>query len=721
MALSRERPFKFNSPLGDLLLFHEMRGTEQLGRVSGYTVHLLSPAPDIDLADLIGETVSVSVDLTPYCLDKRYFHGHVVRFQREGKHGSYFVYSAHIAPWLWLLSYSANCRIFQDMTVPDIIKDVFRQHGMFDFEEALTCNYPQRDYVAQYDETDLEFVSRLMEDVGIYYFFKHTETKHILVLADSCSAHTKPSGYEAVLMSAAGRNAREDRIDRWGRWLELQSGGVALSDYDFTKPRVPLLAKRVAADPHPRADFEVYRYPGNHKQTAEGEKICQRHLEELHARYEQMGGAGNVRGLGSGHLFELVNEALDGERHEYLVDFASYELSGGVYETSDGSESESSFRVQLSVLASQRPFRPERRFKPKKVAGPQTATVVGKEGEEIWTDEYGRVKVKFHWDRTDPRDETSSCWLRVAQPWAGRQWGAIHIPRIGSEVIVDFLDGDPDRPIITGSLYNADNMPPYKLPDNQTRTGIKTRSIKDGTADNFNEISFEDKKGEEELHVQAERDHTVNVKRNESISVGGDRSLTVVGNHSVAIEGKGQSPVHSTVNVTGKHTLDASDTIKLQAPTSITLECGGSAIVLEPGKITLTAGGGAKIVLDADTLTMASGGGLTKHTADVLHQSSAGSRITLDANVEATAVAGAKLKLDANVLAQSTPGSKVHLDAAALMQGTSSAAVTGASEATLTAGGTVKASPAGVEASGTKVDVTGAGLVNIAGSIVKIN
>jgi type VI secretion system secreted protein VgrG len=336
--------------------------------------------------------------------------------------------------------------------------------------------------------------------------------------------------------------------------------------------------------------------------------------------------------------------------------------------------------------------------------------VVGPSGEEIYTDKFGRVKVQFDWDRLGQNDEESSCWIRVAQIWAGKQWGAMHIPRIGQEVIVEFLDGDPDRPIITGRVYNNDNMPPYTLPDNKTQSGIKSRSSKGGSASNFNEIRFEDLKGKEELHIQAELDMSTNVKRNQTLYVGGDQNITIHGNQSISVHGTDEKtgkklPVQSTTSVTGKHTFDASDTIKIQAPTSITLECGGSTIIMVPGSITITAGGGAKLVLDANALTQANGGGKTLHDANVLHQSNAGAKIVLDSNALAQSVPGAKVLLDANVLAQSVPGSTLVLDANATLTGTAKASVNGAAEALLAAGGSVKSSPAGVEISGAMVKV----------------
>ncbi len=703
---------RFLSPLGDQLLFRHMDAEEELGRPFKYDLTLLSERGDLSLGDLLGQVVTVELDLpgdtpTPNA-GMRYFNGYVTRFSRQGAYRQFHVYLATVRPWLWLLTRASNCRIFQNKTVPEIIKEVFRSHGLTDFKESLTGDYVAHDYVVQYRETDFNFVSRLMEHEGIYYFFTHEAAKHTLVLADSVSAHNTVPGYEEIPYIRPGslQQSLPDHLDDWGISQQIEPGTVFLNDFNFETPQLGLLTQYSAPNPHEKSDYEVYDYPGDYGKSKDGEGYARLRMEELNARYERVSGGGNARGISVGALFEPTSLPLDADNREYLLAAARIAIEGPDYETQEGAREDEVFRCVFVAIDSKRPFRTARTTPRPTVAGPQTATVVGQSGEEIWTDKYGRVRVQFHWDREGANDENSSCWVRVAQVWAGSQWGAMHIPRIGQEVIVDFLEGDPDKPIVTGRVYNDANMPPYALPDNKTQSGIKSRSSKGGQPQNFNEIRFEDLKGKEELHIQAEKDMSTLVKANESLSVGGDRSVSVTGNQSVTISGKGQSPIHSSTKVTGKYDLDVSDTIHIKAPTSITLECPGSTLVMEPGKITITAGGGAKLVLDANALTQASGGGKTLHDANVLHQSNA----------------GAKVVLDANVLAQSVPGSKVSLDSNATMQGTASAKVQGASDATLTAGaGTVQTSGAGVAASGPKVDISGSGMVNIAGGIVKIN
>jgi type VI secretion system secreted protein VgrG len=699
-----------------------MEGTEQLGRTFFFTVHLLSLDPDIVLANLIGQTVSVSIDLSPQSAAPRYFHAHVIHFQREGKLGNYYAYSAHLAPWLWLLSYAADCRIFQNVSIPDIVMAVFRQHAIADFDDSrLTGTYAKLDYVTQYDETDLAFVSRLMEDAGIYYYFEHHKDKHTLVLADSYSAHHKATGYEEIpLLETTVRGGRTtDYLDRWSRWNELRPGAVVLTDYDFEKPRVPLEAQRVAPNPHAKADFEVYQYPGNYDERSIGEDICRRRLDEFNANYEKMGGSGNVRGLGVGNLFDLVVPPPGASQHEYLVDFASYDLRVGGYETKASANADNVFFVHFTVLDSKRQFRPERRFKPKKMPGPQTATVVGKSGEEIWTDKYGRVKVQFHWDRKGKNDENSSCWIRVAQVWAGKQWGAMHIPRIGQEVIVEYLDGDPDRPLITGRLYNADNMPPYDLPANQTQSGIKSRSSKGGTANNFNEIRFEDLKGKEELHIQAERDESTLVKRNQSTSVGADRSVSVGGNHTVSVTGtqtttitKKETQTYNAeremkVALTNLDEITGAHTGKYHAGRTETVEKGDTLTVVGSDK-TVTVHGEYNTLADTQYKVVEGEANILFMKDKEIIVNNGKCEISLSAG-EATVLAPDSLTLKCG-------------DASITLKKDGSIEINGKEKVNLSGGGsTVGLERAGATMKGKKVGVTGEAVTEIMGALIKIN
>jgi len=652
-------------------------------------------------------------------------------------------YLAILNPQLSIFDYTRDCRILFDGDSPTHVTKVLADRDFTDVESSALQNTPyrKREYTVQYRETDLNFIQRLLEEDGIYYFFRHAEKTHTLIMADSASAHAPVPGYESVLYQPKQQKQHRAKEHFWSLTAagSLYPGKFSvLRGYDPTQPRPqkPQIEEASSTAAKPGAGFEDYDYPGGLSEKADAETEAMVRFESDHVMNTLIEVEGNTMGLGVGDLVKLAKpdesefnpfwDAADFTK-EYLITSATYSISINQYETGDVADSDEPFKATYSLLDSQSPFHPARTaFKPR-IEGPQTALVVGPEDEEIYTDKYGRVKVQFDWDRLGKRDQDSSIWVRVAQVWAGKQWGAIHIPRIGQEVIVDFLDGDPDRPIITGRVYNQDNMPPYGLPDNMTQSGIKSRSTKKGTADNFNEIRFEDLKGKEELHIQAELDMSTNVKRNQTLYVGGDQNVTVHGNQTISVHGTDEKtgkklPVQSVTQVTGKHTFDASDTIKIQAPTSITLECGGSTIVMVPDKITLTAGGGATVVLDANALTQASGGGMTLHDANVCHEAAGGGKILIDANVKAESAGGGQMLIDANVTAESAGGSKVQLDTNAAMEGAVNASVTGGVEASLAgAAGNVKADPAGVACAGPKVDLSGQAMVSVAGAMVKIN
>jgi len=544
---------------GKSLIFRSMSAHEEMGRLFHYRLVLLSQDPNLKAGDLLGHPMTVHIELRSGEL--RHFNGYITELSLAGSSGTYALYHITLRPWLWLLTRTTNCRIFQHKSVPDIIKQVFRDHGLTDFEESLTCSYPARDYVVQYRESDFNFVSRLMEQEGIYYFFKHDASKHMLVLADSYSAHNTEPGYESIPYYPPDehRDNSIDYVDRWETRHEVEPGAYVLNDYDFQRPQASLLAKLSVPNDHPKADFEIFDYPGTHALTNNGQDYVRIRLEELNVDYARAEGHTNARGLGIGGLFKLTDHPVEEQNKEYLVLSGRHELK--THDPESGLElgEDEVYTFGFSVMESSRPFRPARVTRKPIVHGPQTAVVVGKGGEEIWTDNYGRVKVKFHWDRFSKGDETSSCWVRVSQAWAGSGWGGIHIPRIGQEVIIDFLEGDPDQPIITGRVYNADNMPPYSLPANQTQSGLKSHSTKGGGADNFNQLRFEDKKGSEEVNFQAEKDLNTNVKNNESHTVGAARTISVgaTEDHTVTKDRTKTLKANEKVNVT----LDRTETV----------------------------------------------------------------------------------------------------------------------------------------------------------------
>jgi len=533
----QKRSLSVSTPLGeDVLLLRGMTATEELGRLFDYELELISDSIDIYHEDLLGQSLTVRLSLLNG--QQRYFNGIVNRFSQLGFDGALAVYRATLVPWTWFLTRTADCRIFQEQTVPDIIKAIFREHGYTDFEERLSGSYRQWVYCVQYRETDFNFISRLMEQEGIYYYFTHEDGKHKLILADSYSAHGPAPGADEIPYYPPDATAlrERDHINDWSVAQAVQPGAFAHTDFDFTAPRKSLLAKRSSPKPHEHAELEVYDYPGEYVETSDGESYARVRLEELHAGYETVRAEGNARALAMGHLFSLTNYPRDDQNREYLIVSADYRLRSDVFGSSADLPGGDVFHCSFTAMDAHTAFRPSRITPKPVVQGPQTAIVVGQAGEEIWTDQYGRVKVQFHWDRYGKSDENSSCWVRVSHPWAGKNWGAVAIPRIGQEVIIECLEGDPDRPIITGRVYNGDQMPPWELPANMTQSGILSRSTKGGSVSNANAIRMEDKKGSEQLWIHAEKNQDIEVENDETHWVGHDRAKTIDHDETSRIE-----------------------------------------------------------------------------------------------------------------------------------------------------------------------------------------
>lgn len=585
-----QRTVSLSTPLGsDTLLLSSMTGKEEMGRMFRFELDLLSEKPDkVKFDDIVGQNVTVNLSVADGAT--RHFNGHVCNFEQIAEPGQAAHYRATVVPWLWFLTRRADCRIFQNMTVPDIIKQVFRDAGFSDFEEGLTASYHAWDYCVQYRETDFNFVSRLMEQEGISYFFKHEDGVHTLVMCDSISAHEPFSGYEKIeYLPMEGSATYTEYVRSCSVGQTVQPGQYALNDFDFEAPAKALHAKSKVTRQHATSDSEVYDYPGEYKVQGDGEQFAKIRINELHSQFEVIRGTGDARGIATGSTFELTKCDVEDLNKELLITSCNYQIQSDL----DGAGSGNVFAVSFSAIESKQPFYTPRATPKPMVQGPQTAIVVGPAGEEIYTDEYGRVKVQFHWDRDGKKDENSSCWIRVAQLWAGKKWGAMYIPRIGQEVIVEFLEGDPDRPIITGRVYNAAQMPPYDLPAEKTKSTMKSCSSKGGTAaDNFNEIRFEDKMGEEEMYIHAEKDQNIIVENDETqaighdqqISVGNDRKESVGNNETISIgkdrtESVGSNEVVS-VNLARTHSIGVNDMLTVGGAQEVTV---GGARVLTVG------------------------------------------------------------------------------------------------------------------------------------------
>jgi len=532
-ATDDNRLIKVTSPLGpNALLFSQLTGSERLSQPFQFELSLRSDKGDLDADKILGQPVAVSCAL-PSGNGERYFHGLVSDFTQLSYGERHHEYQVVLRPWFWFLTRTADCRVYQDMTVREIFEQLVKERGFSDFRFDLKGSYKKLAYCVQYRETAFNFLSRLLEHEGIYYFFEHTAQKHTMVLVDDSAAHKAAGGYDSVPYYPPSKPAamrERDHLTSWNYAKSVQPGTYATTDFDFKKPSTSLLKSHSFQRAHARSDMEVFDYPaelpamkdadGTALAAGESARIAKLRLEELQAGHMVAHGQGNALGLATGAKFALADYPRSDLNIEYLIVATRYSLTADAHQT--GESEETDFHVSVEAIDLKTQFRPPRVMPKPIVQGAQTATVVGKQGEEIDTDEFGRVKVQFHWDRKGKKDDASSCRVRVAQVWAGQEWGAIHIPRIGQEVIVSFLEGDPDRPIITGRVYNGEHKPPYKLPDKASQSGIKSRSTKGGDAKTFNEIRFEDKKGDEELVIHAEKNFKVDVENDATWRVGLD-------------------------------------------------------------------------------------------------------------------------------------------------------------------------------------------------------
>jgi type VI secretion system secreted protein VgrG len=543
---------------------HRVQGHEGLGCLFEYQVELsnqnepdwlrevLEPEARIKPQDLLGKKVTVSLPVQGG--KTRYLSGMVSKAAYTDSFDKHTSYRVTLHPELWLLTLNRNCRIFSNQPAIEVVKEILAENRISAFRESLLGGYRIWDYLTQYHESDFEFISRVLAQEGLYYYFEHNQKGHTMVLADPVIAHQGSQDFDSVQMGRPKEIAgSEEYLSRWRRSLEVETEAVTLGDFDF---RLARDSAGVGGHSHISdagdARHEVYGFPAKCTLTEnqerpvatqgrqEAARLAEIHLEGRRCQVERYQGQGTVRWLAPGMVFSVVGA--ENDANQKFLSTASEITWRNTALRSGGGPVEEPCEISLCAVDSRVAYRMPPRKKPV-MMGPQTAWVVGAEGDEICTDKYGRIKVQFHWDREGKFNQDSSCWLRVAQPWAGNHWGAIHIPRVGNEVVVVFLDGDPDRPLVTGSVYNADNMPPYDLPEHKTQSGIKTHSSKNGAPGNFNEIRFEDKKNHEELHFQAERNMSTVVKHDQTLNVHADRAVTVDGNESITVKGTREQTV----------------------------------------------------------------------------------------------------------------------------------------------------------------------------------
>ena len=554
------RPLRVDTKLGtDKLLLGAFSGEEAVSEPFHFVLELFSEDPAVDGAQLLRTPVSVTIELPAG--GQRLIHGLVSRFTQLNRLGELTVYRAEVVPWLWFLSLSKDCRIFQNLSVLEIIEKIFKDQGFSDFQIKCNKSYAKREFCVQYRETHLSFVSRLMEEEGIFYFFQHSSSKHILTLADANSAVQPCQGQASARMAAAAGDWQgEDVVLSLQLENAVHTDKVTLRDYDYLQPSLQLENSVAGQGP-----AEFYDYPGSYTKLDAGDRYARLRLEAHEALGQVVRGSSTCRAFMSGGRFDLQEHFRSALNQAYMLLRVQHAGSAGGYGLGAGGSFE--YHNSFSAIPHNIPFRPARTTRKPTVWGSQTAVVVGKSGEEIWTDSHGRVKVHFHWDRNGKKNEESSCWVRVATSWAGKNWGFVQIPRMGQEVIVDFLEGDPDRPIITGRVYNADQTPPYTLPGDQTQSGVKSRSSKQGGTDNFNELRFEDKKGSEQIIIHAEKDMQVDVEHNRTETVGNDESITI-GNNRTESVGKDES---ISIDKNRTESVGGDDSVSITGNRSLTI------------------------------------------------------------------------------------------------------------------------------------------------------
>lgn len=506
------------TPLGkDKLLLKAFNGEESISGLFHFMLEMVSEDDGLDFSAIVGKSLTVTLILNDGT--KHYFNGIVGRFMQEDSSVRLTNYYAEIHPWLWLLTKTRNCRIFQNKSVPQIIKALFTDLGFTDFRDELKGTYDARDYCVQYDESAFNFVSRLMEDEGIFYFFEHTEDKHTLVLADDSDAHKACPGLTSANYRKSGIDHTDDHaVTRCSIEEQVVTGKCALDDFNFETPSTDLITEVTGTG----SKMRVYEYPGGFLKKDKGDSRAKIRLDAFEQPQKILRGEGYVRAFISGYKFDLKDHYRADANKTYVLRSVSHAATQERY-----TNSFEAFPLDV-------PFRPLRETLKPTIVGTQTAIVVGKSGEEIWTDKYGRIKVQFHWDQEGKNDENSSCWIRVDYGWAGKQWGGIFLPRIGQEVIVSYLEGDPDRPLVTGAVYNAEQTVPYTLPDEQTKSTIKSNTSKGGAG--FNEIRFEDKKDSEEIFVHAQKDNNIVVEHDRTKKVLNDETNTIKQNRSTTIQ-----------------------------------------------------------------------------------------------------------------------------------------------------------------------------------------
>ncbi len=624
----------------DDLLLTSFNGTESISSLYEYRIEVLSKNHEITPDMLIGKAVSLSIQNKI----ERQFSGFISSFTHgEVKSDNLRTYYMTMVPWLWFLSRTNNCRIFQELSTKQIISDIFHSYDYYDFEYKASAGDRPREYCVQYDESDFNFISRLLEEDGIAYYFKQEKDKHIMQIVDEINAYQ--SCIESNVVYSKG-NQPDTQLTRWEHAYEFRKGTWTLDDYDFKQPKIDKKTSKsskfsLAKD----KAYEHYSYQPYHDPLGLSE-LTQKRIEAEDTHKDKVLASGDCSSFYAGGKFNLDNHPVSKEEGAYIITSITHRAYDNSYLA--GHDSESGYNNELECIPDSFHYRPEQTHIAPTIPSSQSAIVVGPKGEDIYIDDLGRIKVQFHWDRIGGNNETSSCFLRTMQPWAGNQWGTSFIPRIGMEVIVSFLNGNPDRPFVSGTVYNGDNKVPF---NSKTQSGIRTRSTLGGKLSNANELRFDDLKDAEQIYIHAEKnmdtevenDETLSVDNNrdkkigvdETSSIGKNRTKTVgedesekIGNNktiSVGKDHKEEIANNKTLEVGKDHRekigndmdLSVAKNIMIEAGDSITLKTGASSITMKKngtifieGK-NITIDGSGKINIKASSTVAIKGSDVT--------------------------------------------------------------------------------------------------------------
>lgn len=676
------------TPFGkDVLQLVQFRGRETLGQPFQYQLTMISEDVNLDPNKIVGKSITFKFELQGKG-EWRPFNGYVSRFwasspQKVGTDkGEIREYKATIVPWIWFLGKTTDCRIFQNKTLPEIIEQIFSEYGVSKFtKNKLSNNYPKHEYCVQYRETDLNFVTRLMQEAGISYFCEHKDNEHILHLCDDKSDY-QPCAESSVEFHSGSR--ANDHIFAWEKSARFPSGKYTQRAFNFTKPSTDLTTKANGLSKvSETSNYEVYDYPGEYFESADGKTETKIRMEEMEVDENTFIGSSHCRSFFAGGTFKLDKYIVKEEaKKEFLI------TSMEIY-AEDRSQTNAEFAIQdfsntFTCIPKSVPFRQKRTAKKPHINGVQTAIVTGPSSDEIYVDEYGRIKVQFHWDREGKKDENSSCWIRVAQNWAGKNWGIVFHPRVGQEVIIDFIEGDPDRPIVTGRVYNGEQGLPYDCPTNKTQSGVKTRSSKSGGTSNFNELRFEDKKGSEEIYFHAEKNYTQKVENDSTITIDHDLSTSVGNNETRQVKKNRTTTIGKDDLLSIKE--NRTTTVGKNEVHSVKGDCTTNV----DGNNTLTINKNNTLSVNKDESNNISGN----------RSSNIGKNETIDAGQNLTAKAGQNLTIEA--------GQSITIKA-------------GSAEIKLSSSGEIALKGMQLKIQGTTVDLNGSAKVGIKGGIVTLN